>query len=252
MNNKQYLARMQYHGTPCIELATLTELQLAHLREVPFENLSIHYQQPIVLDPSQLFTKIVEHKRGGFCYELNGLFGQLLQELGFTIALISAEVCHKDGTFGPIFDHLALLVELGEVYLVDVGFGDSFRLPLRVHKRGPQEQGTTAYQISQEADYYLLSEQNRQELAGGWEILYRFTLQAWELTDFTSMCVYHQTSPASPFTQKRICSRATADGRITLSDRRLIATRGLVREETTLTSEEEFLHTLHTHFSIQL
>jgi N-hydroxyarylamine O-acetyltransferase len=252
MNGKQYLERIQYHETPRPDLAALAELQFAHMREVPFENLSIHYRQPIILDYSLLFTKIVEHRRGGFCYELNGLFGQLLKEIGFTVTLVSAEVSKGDGTFGPAFDHMALVVELGEAFLVDVGFGDSFRQPLRIHERGPQVQGATTYQISQQGEYYLLHQQSLQDPDAGWETQYRFTLQPRQLADFGGMCVYHQTSPDSHFTQKRVCSRATADGRVTLSDCRLIVTRGLVREEATLASEEEFLHALQAYFFIHL
>lgn len=252
MDAKKYLARIQYLGTPKDDLATLTALQLAHMREVPFENLSIHYNHKIILDEALLFTKIVDSGRGGFCYELNGLFAGLLKEIGFKVALLSTEVAKPDGTFGPAFDHMALLVELDEFFLVDVGFGDSFRQPLRVKERGPQVQGTTAYQIGQEEEHYFLRQRKLREPDSGWEVLYRFTLQPRELADFRPMCHYHQTSPESHFTQKRVCSRATAEGRITLSDTRLIVTRGLVREQSPLRSEEEFLRALQTHFSIKL
>ncbi|UOQ69356.1 arylamine N-acetyltransferase family protein [Hymenobacter volaticus] len=204
----------------------MAELQEAHLRAVPFENLSIHARQPIVLDERQLFAKVVEHRRGGFCYELNGLFAHLLQEIGFRVTLIAAEVGKPDGTFGPAFDHLALAVELDDVFLVDVGFGDSFRRPLRLHDRGPQVQGLTAYRIHQEGEYYKLQQQNQHVPNAPGEIVYRFRRQAHKLAEFNDMCVYHQTSPESHFSQKRVCSRATADGRLTLRDRRLIVTRG--------------------------
>jgi N-hydroxyarylamine O-acetyltransferase len=249
MNIKQYLARIQYYDTPRVDLATLGKLQVAHMRAVPFENLSIPYQQPTELNESHLFTKIVEHKRGGFCYELNGLFGQLLKEIGFRVVLISAQVCQQDGRFGPAFDHLALLVELDDVFLVVVGFGDSFRQPLRLQERRPQGQGTTVYQLSQGGEYYLLHQQNRLDPTAPGQVQYRFTRQTYQLADFTSMCVYHQTSVESHFTQKRICSRATADGRITLSNRRLLVTRGLNRTEVLLATEEEVLHALHLHIA---
>ncbi|KUG09026.1 arylamine N-acetyltransferase family protein [Solirubrum puertoriconensis] len=252
MNVNQYLTRIQYSGIPRVDLATLEELHLAHLLSVPFENLSIHYGQPIVLDLERVFRKVVEHRRGGFCYELNSLFGWLLQQIGFNVILISAEVCQKDGTFSPPYDHLALLVELDETWLADVGFGDSFRLPLRLNEPGPQRQGATAYQISREGEYYLLRAQNLLDREPHWETQYRFTRQPHPLTDFAGMCHYHQTSPESHFTQKRVCSRATPEGRITLSDQRLIVTRGSRREETVLESEEEFLRALQTHFAITL
>ena len=82
----------------------------AHLLAVPFENLDIHLGRPISLDQDALFGKIVTRRRGGFCYELNGLFALLLRELGFEVTLLSAGVARADGGFGPEFDHLTLLV----------------------------------------------------------------------------------------------------------------------------------------------
>ena len=67
---------------------TLRDLQVAHLSTVPFENLSIHSGEPIVLNEDALFAKIVEQKRGGFCYECNGLFAGLLRALGFEVAML--------------------------------------------------------------------------------------------------------------------------------------------------------------------
>ena len=252
MNIPAYLERIHCPGAPRVDLSALAALMQGHLMEVPFENLSIHYQQPIVLDEDLLFAKVVQHRRGGFCYELNGLFAQLLQELGFAVTLISAQVGTADGAFGPAFDHLALLVALDEVYLVDIGFGDSFGRPLRVQERGPQGQGSRAYKISRQGAWYVLHEETPAGLEDGWKPVYRFTPQARQLADFRPMCHYHQTSPSSHFTQKRVCSRATGDGRITLRDQRLIITRGAMREESAIRSEEEFLQALQTHFLITI
>ncbi|SNC77539.1 N-hydroxyarylamine O-acetyltransferase [Hymenobacter gelipurpurascens] len=252
MNRNEYLARIHYPGTPSVTFNSLAELQHCHMRAVPFENLAIHYQQPILLNEDRLFRKIVGNRRGGFCYELNGLFAQLLQEIGFTVTLISAEVCQSDGTFGPAFDHLALLVELDDVFLVDVGFGDSFIRPLRLQQRGSQMQGTTAYLIRQEGDTYVLHHKKLAEPGADWKPHYRFTRQARQLADFSPMCHYHQTSPESHFTHKRVCSRATVEGRVTFSDQRLVVTQGASRTETILESEAEFSQALQAHFSIRI
>jgi N-hydroxyarylamine O-acetyltransferase len=91
-------------------LQTLLALHEAHMLSVPFENLSIHYGQPIILEEEALFEKIVRQHRGGFCYELNGLFAWLLRHLGFHVPLLSAGVARASGGFGPEFDHLTLLV----------------------------------------------------------------------------------------------------------------------------------------------
>ena len=136
---KDYLHRIDFSApvsaaAPAPTLATLQALHLSHLLAVPFENLSIHYEQPIILEEAALFNKIVGQRRGGFCYELNGLFAWLLRALGFQVTLLSAGVAHAEGGFGPEFDHLTLLVHQlsGADWLADVGFGDSFRQPLRL------------------------------------------------------------------------------------------------------------------------
>jgi len=147
LNIKAYLERISYHGSLDPTAETLRGLQVAHLLTVPFENLSIHAKEPIVLDDEALFTKIVERRRGGFCYECNGLFAALLRGLGFDVTMLSAEVAHDDGGFSQPFDHMALMVNLDQRWLVDVGFGDSFLEPLRLDDRSEQVQGDRAYSI---------------------------------------------------------------------------------------------------------
>ena len=127
-----YLARIRYSGPLNCTSETLKQLQLAHLLTVPFENLSIHAAEPIVLDETALFDKIVRRRRGGFCYEVNGLFAWLLKALGFEVAMLSAGVANDHGVFSPDFDHMTLLVRLDEPWLADVGFGDSFVEPIKL------------------------------------------------------------------------------------------------------------------------
>src|SRR5215475_5423928 len=141
VNIAAYLDRINYHGPLAPTAETLRDLQVAHLLTVPFENLSIHARQPIVLDDNALFEKIVKTRRCGFCYEANGLFAALLRSLGFDVAMLSARVANAEGEFGPDFDHMALMVSIDERWLVDVGFGDSFHTPLLIDKRDEQRQG---------------------------------------------------------------------------------------------------------------
>src|SRR6185369_1445476 len=147
MNIDAYLERINYNGPHDVNAETLRALQVAHLMSVPFENLSIHAGEPIVLDEDALFGKIVENRRGGFCYEANGLFAGLLRALGFEVDMLSAGVARRDGGFGPDFDHMTLMVTLAERWLVDVGFGDSFLEPLLLDSRDEQVQGTRAFRI---------------------------------------------------------------------------------------------------------
>src|SRR5512142_614057 len=111
MDVKTYLARIYYHGSVDPTLETLCALHRAHMQAVPFENLDIPLKRPIVLDEELLFDKIVNRRRGGFCYELNGLFSALLRKMGFNVRRLSARTANAGGGFGMEFGHMTLLVQ---------------------------------------------------------------------------------------------------------------------------------------------
>ena len=249
MNIEAYLKRINYTGSLSPSIQVLQALQMAHLLTVPFENLSIHADEPIVLHDAALFEKVVVRRRGGFCYELNGLFAALLRGLGFEVRMLSAGVANGRGGFSPAFDHMTLLVMLQEDWLVDVGFGDSFRQPLRLDERGEQGgNGRYAYKIRPDGDHYILMERKNET---GWQAQYRFSRQAYQYADYAGMCHHNQTSPESHFTQKRICSLATPNGRKSLSEMRYITTTlSGERQEKEVTSETEFAQILQTQFGI--
>jgi N-hydroxyarylamine O-acetyltransferase len=246
MNVEAYLKRINYTGPTAVSAEVLRLLQLAHLRAVPFENLSIHSGEPILLNDEALFEKIVRRHRGGFCYELNGLFATLLRSLGFEVAMLSAQVANAEGIFGPDFAHMTLVVTLAERWLVDVGFGDSFLEPLLLSTDSEQMQGDRSYRIVREGERLVLSQQSNGD---DWKPQYRFTLKPYQYPDYSDMCHYHQTSAQSHFTQARICSRATLDGRISLSDLRFIETAG-GRKQERLISQEEYATMLRQQFGI--
>lgn len=242
-----YLKRLNYSGPLTTTAETLRALQLAHLLAVPFENLSIHSNEPIVLNDAALFQKIVVRRRGGFCYELNGLFAALLRELGFDVQMLSASVANSEGVLGPEFDHMTLLVTLEDRWLVDVGFGDSFIEPLLLDHRGDQIQGRRRYRIEDQDDGSLMLLQK--EDGGVWKPQYRFTLTPHVYADYGGMCQFHQTSPDSHFTKGHLCSKLTPDGRTTISRGRLIVTQGDTKEEREL-KPEEFDEALRKYFGI--
>ncbi len=268
MDTLAYLKRIDYRGSLAPTAETLRQLQVAHLLTVPFENLSIHAAEPIVLDDEALFDKIVRRRRGGFCYELNGLFAALLRDLGFEVARLSAGVANSEGVFGPDFDHMTLLVvptadEHPERWLADVGFGDSFLEPLRLDSRDEQVQGAISLEVGtgrrlNERGYKIIGEESHlvmMERKGTDELKpqYRFTLQSHDYPDYAEMCRYHQTSPQSHFTKARLCSRATPQGRVTLSGMRLVTTvDGQERIERTLTDDAEYASILFEHFGVEM
>jgi len=250
MNVEAYLERIGYRGPLAPTAETLRGLHVAHLLAVPFENLSIHAGEPVVLDDESLFEKVVARGRGGFCYELNGLFAALLRELGFRVEMLSAAVARRDGGFGPGFDHMALLVTLEERRLADVGFGDSFVEPLLLDERAEQTQGARAFRIEEgEGGRLVLL---RRDAGGAWEPQYRFGLEPHAYADYAEMCRFHQTSPESHFTRGRVCSRLTAGGRVTLSGSRLITTDGGERTERELADEAARDAALLEHFGISM
>ena len=250
MDVDAYLERIGYRGPLAPTAETLRRLHVAHLLTVPFENLSIHAGEPVVLDDVSLFDKVVARVRGGFCYELNGLFAALLRELGFRVEMLSAAVARREGGFGPEFDHMALLVTLEGRRLADVGFGDSFVEPLLLDERAEQTQGARGFRIEEEEGGRLVL--MRSDAGGAWEPQYRFGLEPHSYGDYAEMCHFHQTSPESHFTRARVCSLLTPEGRVTLSGSRLIKTAGGERVERELADEAERDAALLEHFRIRM
>jgi N-hydroxyarylamine O-acetyltransferase len=248
MNVEKYLDRMNYAGRRDVSAETLRALHKAHMLAVPFENLDNHFGTRIVLDEEKVVHKLVDQRRGGICYELNGAFCGLLRAMGFSVSMLSAGVARDEGGFDPPYDHMALLVQLEDRWLADVGFGDSFREPLLLDDRNEQLQGAEAYRLV-DADGYVIVERRKLD---EWKPEYRFTLEPHEYSDFADMCHYHQTSPESIFTRRRACTRATEDGRITVSEMRLIITSRGEKQERELASHEEWQSALREYFGVEL
>jgi N-hydroxyarylamine O-acetyltransferase len=242
----RYLDRIGFPrngGEP--DVARLAELQERHLHAVPFENLSVHLEEPIDLTPEALVDKIVERNRGGFCYELNGAFGALLTALGYEVTLLCARAATPDG-FGPPFDHLALRVDVdGEPWLVDVGFGRFSHRPIRLAERGEQKDPAGTFVVTEDAEGDLTVLRN-----GGRE--YRMEARPRTLADFEPTCWWHRTSPKSHFTRSLVCSRLTETGRVTLSGNTLILTDDTGKQEMTLHTDAEILDAYSRHFGISL
>lgn len=251
MDIKKYLNRINYYGELNQDFSTLKKLHLQHLLHVPFENLDIHLKRRIILEPELLYKKIVENNRGGFCYEMNGLFFEIITALGFKAKRVSARVYNDGGEANREFDHMAIIVELNsEQWLADVGFGDSFLEPLKLEPELEQSQYGRVYKIQKldDGDYKTVFSSGDR----GFTDMYRFSLIPRELREYEDMCNFHQTSPESHFTQKRFCSLAKTNGRITLSGLKFIETENGVKKETELENEKEFTVKLHELFGIVL
>ena len=133
--------------------------------------------------------------------------------------------------------------------MLDVGFGDAYRVPLKLDDAREQLGPGSRYRITTDKPglwkFWELEK-------GAWEFYYAFTLHPCTLADFFEACQYYATSPKSSFTQKELCTRAAVDGHITITDHRLVITRNGEKEETLLAGRQDVLEALRTHFGVIL
>jgi len=242
-----YLRRLGVERPAAADAAALRDLHLRHQRSVPFENLSIHLGQDIVLTETALVDKVVGG-RGGFCYELNGAFGALLRALGYDVTLLAARVFGKDGELGPPYDHLALRVVPSDgsgPWLADVGFGRHSHYPLDYASRDEQQDPAGVFRLVEtpDGDVDVLHDGRPQ---------YRLEQRPRELRDFEATCWWQRTSPRSHFRQSLVCTRLTEAGRVTISGRTLVLTTAEGDREQRELAADEVLPAYREHFGITL
>ncbi|XP_043082957.1 arylamine N-acetyltransferase, pineal gland isozyme NAT-3-like [Puntigrus tetrazona] len=261
MDAQKYLARIGCVGRCPPTLETLRYVHLNDLMTVPFENLTIHTGERVRLELPLLYEKIVVRRRGGFCYESNGLFSWLLSQMGFEVTVLSAQVRNRfTGAYGPPFDHFIMMVELdGRKWLCDVGFGSGFQLPLSLETDGAQAQSHGAYRLRSQGSLIFMEVKSETDVSGEecWTAQYKFTLEPRRRDDFRAMCDYHQSSASSIFFCKSLCSLLLPSGRVTVMGRRLITTcSSSDGQQTTKTtrdlSDEEITELLREKFGIAL
>jgi N-hydroxyarylamine O-acetyltransferase len=242
-----YLDRAGVTGPAASDAAGLRMLHRAHQMTVPFENLSIHLAEPILLDERDLVDKIVRRRRGGFCYELNGAFALLLEALGAQVSRVAARVYVEEG-LSPPFDHLALVVRPADgsgPWLADVGFGNHSDYPLLLEARDDQDDPAGRFRLADAGagDIDVLKDGKPQ---------YRIEMRERSLADFVPTCWWQQTSPQSHFTASTICSRLIPGGRVSISGQMLIQTQDGTRTEQQLDSDDELLTAYRDHFGVVL
>ena len=206
-------------GPPSIEL--LAALQLAHLIQVPFENLHVYHRRGPRTDAEWSCSKIVEQRRGGWCFEVNGAFGTLLRQLGFAADHVSCQVwMNSEQAWGPPYDHLGTIVHLdGARWFVDVGFGDNCLEPLLVEtieRDSVPRWVRTDVATEDGVDHFLLTElmppddaaDQEHGSAATWEPQLRVRLAPSVLEDFTPRSTHLQTSPGLSWQEKAFATRA--------------------------------------------
>ena len=214
----RYLDRIQAERPASLDLAALRGLMRAHLVAVPFENLDVFHQRPVRTDLAWSVPKIVDARRGGWCFEANGAFGALLASLGFEVRHLGAAVLLN----GPntTLDHLCLEVRLDQPYLVDVGFGDTFISPLELNSSAEQDGGNGIYQFIASPIGATLA----RLVDGVPEAAYRFKRVSHALADFDPASAALAGDPDGHFRSGPIVTRLLdVEGRrVTLSRDRVV------------------------------
>ena len=249
---ERYLERIGFPGLPTSDLASLAVLQRCHLGAVPFENLNVYERIGVGVELAWSVPKVLSG-RGGWCFELNGAFGALLQSLGFRVDLVGAKVLL--GTEPPVPDHLALIVHLDRRYLVDVGFGVSFTRPFILDSDEVVIEEHGQYRLSEMGEGEVLLEFAEGDAVDGepdsWVAQYRLDLTPVQLSTFNDRSEFLQTDPSSHFRDSPFATRLMPGGRVTLlKDRIKFREYGIEREIPV--SAEEWSAQLRQWFKMDL
>ncbi|MGE0547335.1 MAG: arylamine N-acetyltransferase [Kofleriaceae bacterium] len=191
--------------------ATLDALIWGHLRAIPFENLDIVLGRPIKIDLHSVATKLVTARRGGYCFEHNTLFAEVLRAHGFEVTALAARV--RWGAAGPTpRTHMFLEVVVdGRPQLVDVGFGGTCPTRAVPMQPGVYESRHGRLRLRDDAGFIALDAEAKAE----WEPLYMFTREPHHPIDFEVANHYTSTHPQSRFTLGPSVALTTDTGRIT-------------------------------------
>ena len=245
-----YFNRIAFGGAPRPDLGTLCQVLRCHILSVPFENLDVQLGRPVSTSPEAAYDKIVNNRRGGWCYEQNGLFGWALAEIGFKVTRLAAAVQrHERGDIATA-NHLCLRVNIPELdtdYLADVGFGGSMLAPITL-KVGQHWQSPFRLGLQKLDDGYW----RFWEDGGDGMFSFDFLAEAAEESALSARCDYLQSDPASSFVQNLVAQRRLEDGHKSLRGRVLTTTsRDGVTSET-LNSATDVVATLADQFQLDV
>ncbi len=247
---KEYLDRIGVEREKIsIDEISLWELHEKHLLSIPFEDLDIHSNISIILNINSIFDKVVRGNRGGFCYELNYLFCNLLREIGFEAHFISSRIYSDKGILGPEFDHMSIVVTLKDKWLLDVGYGDLFIRPVKIENHSKSKDWFKSYRIDAiEKNKYLLSE----SLDGkAFSKKYQFSTESKEIEDFEEQCQFKQKSKDSYFVKNLICTLPNPTGRKTVLNNQFIERKNELRTVTEIKGRIEMISILRNSFNIE-
>ena len=257
MNEKvqDYLARIGVSEADAAEPSPtlLNTLQQRHFESVPYENLDILLHRPLSMDDAEIYGKVVARQRGGYCFELNGIFGWLLRKLDFSVTDYMARFLLNEPEI-PMRRHRILLVQIPGAedteYLCDVGVGIEVpRLPILLEENTVQTQGTRQYKMTKEDFFGWVLWENYQE---EWRRVYSFTLEQQLPLDFVMPSFYCEKHLDSPFNKTPMISLKTLDGRKSLDGRIFKTFHVDTVTQYIPESSEDFRSALQTYFGLAL
>jgi N-hydroxyarylamine O-acetyltransferase len=247
MNLDAYLARIGLDHRPPATLAGLTAIHRAHLTAISYENIDVQLGRPVGIERPAIYDKIVGRRRGGWCYEMNGILGWALGELGFTVTRATGAVMRAAAGDAKNGNHLVLKVALEEgVYLADVGFGDGPFDPIRI-VTGPFAARGFPFALAQmDDDWWRLSDLRASAKS------FDFHLAPADETLLAEKCAFLQTAPASPFVQNLVAQRHTADGHAILRGRIMSRVTPEAATERVLSDADDLVATLQDVFDLDV
>lgn len=246
MDVKDYLERIGFEGTPRADLETLKKMHRGHVENIPYENLDVQFGRTVSRDPEAIFDKLVTRRRGGWCYEMNGLLSWALREVGFDVMHMAGGVMRAVGGDGLVGNHLVLQVNLDRPYMADVGFGDGLIEPVPI-EQGPIRQKFFSFAL--------------EDLGQGWWRFHNDPRGGAASFDFQTAradeslldgkCEWLQREPASPFVQNAVVQRHLPDGLAVMRGRVLKTTERDVRTHEIETARD-YVATLERVFGLDL
>ena len=207
MKLENYLRRIGFEGIPRPNLETLIALHRRHLLAIPYENIDVQLGRRCDLDITRHYSKLVEQVRGGWCYEMNGLFGWALREVGFEVTRVNGAVRRVERGDAAIGNHVVLLVELDDTWIADVGFGDGLIEPIPLREATIDQRGFRYRLECLDDGFWRL---HNHEYGGAPS--FDFAATPADEALFASRCEFLQTSPASPFMMNLVCQRFVDGG----------------------------------------
>jgi N-hydroxyarylamine O-acetyltransferase len=247
VNLQAYLDRIKFEGRAQPDLDTLTRVHRGHVENIPYENLDVQLGRKLTRDPQAAFDKIVTRRRGGWCYEMNGLLDWALREIGFNVTRMAGGVMRAVRGDDALGNHLILRVDLGDgPYLADAGFGDGLLEPMKM-TAGTSRQKFLTFALEDLGQGWLRF--HADPLSGAMTFDFKMEPAKEQLLD--AKCIWLQTDPSSGFVLNAVVQRHLPDAIAIMRGRTL----KLVGTETTvhdIASADAYVETLKSVFALDL